>query len=118
MPYETHLKASVPAAPTGEERFLPSPVLVWQSKWQRLGMIGQNSLLSCPKLISKLPTQTVKVVEESGARVLDASCEALPGSLLFVVKAPVLDEQYRFVYFNIKYLILSSLSSSGTLLLP
>lgn len=50
--------------------------------------------------------------------MLDASCEALPGSLLFVVKAPVLDEQYRFVYFNIKYLILSSLSSSGTLLLP
>ena len=37
---------------------------------------------------------------------------------MFVVKTPVLDEQYRFVYFNIKYLILSSLSSSGTLLLP
>lgn len=37
---------------------------------------------------------------------------------MFVVKTPVLEEQYRFVYFNIKYLILSSLSSFGTLLLP
>lgn len=42
----------------------------------------------------------------------------LPGFLMFVVKTPVLEEQYRFVYFNIKYLILSSLSSFGTLLLP
>lgn len=46
-------------------------------------------------------------------QALDACHRPLPGFLMLVVKTPVLDKQYRFVYFNIKYLILSSLSSCG-----